>query len=132
MSITIPYANLYKEYLEVKIPVDQAIERCITNSSFIGGEEVTRFENTWKQYTQSEACAGVSSGTSALMLALWAVGVRPGNEVIVPSMSFIASAECASQINARPRFVDIDQYCLMNLDHLESLITERTSSICSI
>jgi len=129
MPITIPYANLYNEYLEVKNPVDQAIERCITNSSFIGGEEVQNFENTWKQYTQAEDCAGVSSGTSALMLALWAVGVRPGHEVIVPSMSFIASAECVSQINARPRFVDIDQYYLMNLDHLESLITERTKAI---
>ena len=129
MSITIPYANLYNEYTEAKREIDQAIERCIRNSSFIGGEEVTNFENIWKRYTLAEDCAGVSSGTSALMLALWAVGVRPGNEVLVPAMSFIASAECASQIHARPRFVDIDQYYTMDLDHLESLITEKTKAI---
>ena len=129
MSITIPYANLYNEYTEARTVISQAIERCIANSSFIGGEEVQNFENTWKRYTRAEDCAGVSSGTSALMLALWAVGVRPGHEVLVPSMSFIASAECASQINARPRFVDIDQHYLMDLDHLESQITEKTKAI---
>ena len=129
MPITIPYANLYNEYLEVKTPVDQAIERCILNSSFIGGEEVIKFETAWKDYTQSEDCAGVSSGTSALMLSLWAVGVRPADEVIVTSMSFIASAECASQLNARPRFVDIDQYYTMDLDQIESNLTNKTKAI---
>ena len=129
MPITIPYANLYNEYLEVKTPVDQAIERCISNSSFIGGEEVIKFETAWKDYTQSEDCAGVSSGTSALMLSLWAVGVRPADEVIVTSMSFIASAECASQLNARPRFVDIDQYYTMDLDQIESNLTNKTKAI---
>jgi len=129
MSITIPYANLYNEYLEAKTPVDQAIERCILNSSFIGGEEVLNFETAWKNYTQSEDCAGVSSGTSALMLSLWAVGVRPSDEVLVPSMSFVASAECASQLNARPRFVDIDQYYTMDLDQIESTLTNKIKAI---
>ena len=129
MQITIPYANLLQEYTEAKSSIDAAISRCIDNSSFIGGIEVENFENKWRQYTHAEDCAGVSSGTSALMLALLAVGVKPGDEVIVPSMSFISTAECVSQIGAVPRFVDIDQYYTMDLDQIKDVITEKTRAI---
>jgi len=129
MQITIPYANLFQEYTEAKSSIDAAIKRCIDNSSFIGGAEVENFETKWKQYTHAEDCAGVSSGTSALMLALLAIGVRPGDEVIVPSMSFISTAECVSQIGAVPRFVDIDQYYTMDLDQIKPAITDKTRAI---
>lgn len=125
----IPYANLYQEYLEVKPVVDQAINRCVQNSYYINGPEVTNFEQRWAEYTHAEACAGVSSGTSALMLALWAVGVRAGDEVIVPSMSFISTAECVSQLGACPKFVDIDQYYTIDLDQLAQQITSKTRAI---
>jgi len=129
MSVTIPYANLYSEYTEIKPLVDQAIERCIRTSAFIGGVEVQNFETAWKDYTQAEDCAGVSSGTSALTLALLALGVGPGDEVIVPSMSFVASAECASQIHAVPVFVDVDQYHTLDLDQVAAQITSKTKAI---
>lgn len=129
MQINIPYANLFQEYTEAKTSIDAAIKRCIDNSSFIGGVEVENFEIKWKQYTHAEDCAGVSSGTSALMLALLAVGVKPGDEVIVPSMSFISTAECVSQIGAVPCFIDIDQYYTMDLDLVKSAITDRTRAI---
>jgi len=129
MQITIPYANLFQEYTEAKSSIDAAIKRCIDNSSFIGGIEVENFEFKWKQYTCAEDCAGVSSGTSALMLALLAVGVKPGDEVVVPSMSFISTAECVSQIGAVPQFVDIDQYYTMDLDLIKNAITEKTRAI---
>jgi dTDP-4-amino-4,6-dideoxygalactose transaminase len=129
MQITIPYANLFQEYTEAKSSIDAAIKRCIDNSSFIGGAEVENFETKWKQYTHAEDCAGVSSGTSALMLSLLAVGVGPGDEVVVPSMSFISTAECVSQIGAIPRFVDIDQYYTMDLDQIKPAITDKTRAI---
>jgi dTDP-4-amino-4,6-dideoxygalactose transaminase len=129
MQITIPYANLFQEYTEAKTSIDAAIKRCIDNSSFIGGVEVENFETQWKQYTHAEDCAGVSSGTSALMLALLAVGIKPGDEVIVPSMSFISTAECVSQIGAVPCFVDIDQYYTMDLDLIKPVITDKTRAI---
>lgn len=125
----IPYANLHQEYLEVKPLVDQAINRCLENSYYINGPEVKNFEQRWAEYTQAEACAGVSSGTSALMLALWAVGVRAGDEVIVPSMSFISTAECVSQLGAYLKFVDIDQYYTIDLDQLANQITSKTRAI---
>jgi len=129
MQIIIPYANLFQEYTEAKIPIDAAIKRCIDNSSFIGGTEVKEFETKWKQYTQSEDCAGVSSGTSALMLSLLAVGVKSGDEVIVPGMSFISTAECVSQIGAVPQFVDIDQYHTIDVDQIKNTITKKTRAI---
>ena len=127
--ITIPYANLFQEYTEAKTSIDAAIKRCIDNSSFIGGIEVKNFEDKWKQYTRSEDCAGVSSGTSALTLSLLAVGVKPGDEVVVPGMSFISTAECVSQIGAIPRFVDIDQYYTIDLDQIKLAITDKTRAI---
>lgn len=125
----VPYANLHAEYLECQTAVDTAIARCLRNSSFIQGPEVVNFEHVWASYTDSPACAGVSSGTSALMLALLAVGVQAGDEVIVPTMSFIATAEVVSQIGAKPVFVDIDQYHTIDIDQVRTAITERTRAI---
>lgn len=125
----VPYANLHAEYLECKPDVDAAITRCIANSSFINGPEVAAFEISWAAYTNSPACAGVSSGTSALMLALSAVGVGPGAEVIVPTMSFISTAEAVSQLGATPVFADIDEYYTIDVDSLDNLITERTRAV---
>jgi len=124
----ITYADLYSEFLSCQ-GVDSAISRCIKNSSFINGPEVANFESRWAAYTQSQSCAGVSSGTSALMLALLAVGVKPGDEVIVPTMSFISTAEVVSQIGAVPVFADIDQYYLLDLDHVAKLIHSKTKAI---
>jgi len=125
----IPYANLHKEYLECKQEVDNAIQRCIATSAFINGPEVKAFEAAWANYTGAESCAGVSSGTSALMLAMSAVGVGQGDEVIVPSMSFISTAEAASQLGAVPVFVDIDQYHTLDIDQVASAITPKTKAI---
>ena len=125
----IPYADLHREYLECQVEVDAAIARCIANSSFINGPEVLNFEQQWASYTCSPACAGVSSGTSALMLALIAVGVGPGDEVIVPTMSFIATAEVVNQIGATPVFADVDKYYTLNLNAVANSITERTCAI---
>lgn len=129
MQAMIPYANLYQEYLECKPAVDLAIQRCIASSAFINGPEVMMFEQAWCEFTGAEACAGVSSGTSAIMLALSAVGVGPGDEVIVPSMSFISTAEAASQLGAVPVFVDIDQYHTIDIDQVASAITSRTRAV---
>jgi UDP-2-acetamido-2-deoxy-ribo-hexuluronate aminotransferase len=125
----IKYADLHKEYLECRKDVDTAIARCIKNSSYINGPEVQAFEQAWADHTQSRACAGVSSGTSALMLALDSLGIGPGDEVIVPSMSFISTAEVVSQLGATPVFADIDHYCTLDLNAVSGLITSATKAI---
>jgi dTDP-4-amino-4,6-dideoxygalactose transaminase len=125
----IKYADLYAEYKECQSDVDRSIRRCIENSSFINGPEVQRFETNWARYVGSNDAAGVSSGTSALMLALSTLGVGPGSEVIVPSMSFISTAEVVSQLGARPVFVDIDDYHLLDIDQVKDAITSFTRAV---
>ena len=126
----IKYADLHKEYLECRKDVDMAIARCIKNSSYINGPEVLAFEQAWADHTQSRACAGVSSGTSALMLALDSLGIGPGDEVIVPTMSFISTAEVVSQLGATPVFVDIDpRYYTLDLTALPGLLNTSTKAI---
>lgn len=129
MPITVPYADLHKEYLEYQSHIDQALARCIATSAFINGPEVEQFEKVWAQYTHAPDCAGVSSGTSALMLALLALNVGPGDQVIVPSMSFISTAEVVSQIGAVPVFVDIDQYYTIDPEQISSAVTDKTRAI---
>jgi dTDP-4-amino-4,6-dideoxygalactose transaminase len=117
------------EYLECQTSVDAAMSRCIKHSAFINGPEVVAFEQGWKEYVNSEDAAGVSSGTSALMLALLALGISPGDEVIVPGMSFISTAEVASQIGAIPVFCDINAHSLLDARQLPDLVTARTKAI---
>jgi len=125
----IPYANLWAEYKECEFEVDYAIKNCIINSNFIGGDGVKKFEVVWANYTGSKDCAGTSSGTSALFLSLLSLGIGVGDEVIVPAMSFMSTAEVVSQLGATPVFVDIDQYNTIDIDAVGWAITERTRAI---
>jgi dTDP-4-amino-4,6-dideoxygalactose transaminase len=125
----ITYANLLGEYKECQQSIDAAIARTIANSSFINGPEVRNFEQDWAAHTNSEDCAGVSSGTSALMLALDSLGIGPGDEVIVPAMSFIATAEVVDQLGATPVFVDIDLYHTLDIPCVKQYINERTRAV---
>jgi dTDP-4-amino-4,6-dideoxygalactose transaminase len=127
MSIEI--AELYKEYQLNHVAIDAAIKRCITNSSFINGPEVEAFEAEFADYTGAQAVAGVSSGTSALLLAIQALGVQAGDEVIVPAMSFISTAEVVTQLDATPVFVDVDEYHTIDLAQTEAAITDKTRAI---
>lgn len=129
MTWLIPYADLAAEYRDCQPAIDMAMQRCIANSTFINGPEVVEFEHDWADYTLEQDCAGVSSGTSALMLALSTLGIGPGDEVIVPTMSFISTAEVVSQLGARPVFVDIDQYHTMDIHKIPEAMSLRTRAI---
>ena len=88
--------------------VDAGIKRIIAECAFIGGAEVAAFEHEYAGFTRVPHCVGVANGTDALELALRAVGVRAGDEVIVPANTFVATAEAAARVGARVVFVDID------------------------
>ncbi len=85
-----------------------AVERVASSGAFTLGEEVEAFEAEFAAYNETTHCIGVSSGTEALVLALRALQIGPGDEVIVPTNSFIATAEAVSLVGARPRLVDVD------------------------
>lgn len=121
------------QYAGIKPEIDAAIQRVVDGAGFILGEEVSNFEQALAATVGSRDAVGVSSGTGALLLALLAVGVKPGDEVITTAHTFIATAEAVSRIGARPVFVDIDPRTY-NIDpnQVESAITERTKVILPV
>ena len=111
----------------------QVFERVLENSSFILGAEVSRFEEGFAKYVGAEHCVAVTNGTVALELALLAMGVGPGDEVITVPNTFIATAEAISAVGARPVFVDVDPVSY-NMDPtlVERAITPRTRVILPV
>jgi dTDP-4-amino-4,6-dideoxygalactose transaminase len=129
----IPLVDLKAQYLSIKDEIDEAIQRVISKTAFILGEEVEAFEEEYARYCGAKYCVGVASGTAALHLALLACGIGPGDEVITTPFTFIATAEAISHCGARPVFVDIDPQTY-NIDpsKIEAAITDRTKAIVPV
>jgi len=104
----VPLLDLKREYADCKADIDAAIQTVLDHGKFILGPEVKEFEEKIAAYTGAEHAIGVASGSDALVLALRACGVAPGEEVITTPFSFFASAGSISRVGARPVFVDID------------------------
>jgi dTDP-4-amino-4,6-dideoxygalactose transaminase len=132
-DIQIPLVDLSAQYTSIKPQIDAAIQRVIDNTNFILGDEVANFERAFAVAVGAKGAVGLSSGTAALRLALLAVGVGPGDEVITTAHTFIATAEAISHSGAKPVFVDIDSQTY-NLDPalVEEAITARTKAIVPV
>ena len=106
-----------------------AVERVLSSGMLTQGPEVASFESRVRRARRGRPCVAVNSGTSALLLALLALGIGPGDEVIVPSFSFAATANAVALAGARPVFVDIEphHFCL-DPDAVRAAITRRTSA----
>lgn len=128
MASVIKYADLHSEYIDQQKEIDAAIQRCLDSSNFILGDAVEEFEQKAGDYLGCDF-VGVASGTSALHLALLALDIKPGDEVIVPSMTFMSTAEMVAQIGATPVFADIDQFYLLDIKSVKKKITEKTRAI---
>src|SRR6185369_3613390 len=129
MSNNIPLVGLFDQYQTIKPEIDAAIQNVINNSSFIGGEEVRRFESEFAAFCEARACVGVGNGTDALYLTLRALGIGLGDEVITVAHTFIATSEAISMTGATPIFIDIrEDTLLMNPDLIEPAITKRTKA----
>lgn len=129
----IPLVDLKAQYTSIKPEIDAAMTRVIENTSFIGGKEVSDFEAAFAAFQRTQRCVGVASGTAALFLALKAVGVSAGDEVITTPHTFIASAEPIEALGAKTVLVDIDP-ATYNLDpaKIEAAITPRTKAILPV
>lgn len=104
----IPLVDLAAAHAEVAEDVAIGFKRILAATAFIGGEEVAAFEREYAAFSQLPHCVGVANGTDALELALRAAGVGPGDEVVVPANTFIATAEAVARTGARTVVVDID------------------------
>ena len=113
--------------------VAEDLKQIITNASFVGGSYLEEFEKKFADYNGVKHCIGVGSGTDALWLALLALGVNPGDEVIVPSNTFIATAFAVTQALANVVFVDVDPKTYnIDVNKLEKAITARTKAIMPV
>ncbi|HEY2987960.1 MAG TPA: DegT/DnrJ/EryC1/StrS family aminotransferase [Candidatus Binatia bacterium] len=129
----VPYFDLKAQYDGLRDEIAGALERVCRNASFILGEEVEKFEVEFAAFCRSKHCVALNSGTSALHLALLALGVKAGDEVITTPNTFMATAEAISYVGAKPVFVDIDP-ASANIDprRIEPAVTTRTRAILPV
>jgi dTDP-4-amino-4,6-dideoxygalactose transaminase len=129
----IPLTKLDNADPELMEELLAVVERIARSAAFVGGKEVEAFEEEFAAYCGTKFAVGISSGTEALVLALRALGVGPGDEAIVPTNSFIATAEAVSLVGATPRFVDVDpDTALITAAHVEAAINERTKVVMPV
>ena len=129
----VPLLNLKLQYQAHKNELDKAVLRVVESQYFILGPEVDEMEKAFCGYLNCNYAVGVSSGTDALLLALMAIGIKSGNEVIVPTYSFFSTAGVISRLNATPVFVDINK-TTFNIDSedIKRKITEKTKAIIPV
>ena len=126
----VPFTDLGAMTRDVRDDVDAAWKELLTESDFVGGAPVERFEREWARYCGTGEAIGVANGTDALVLALRALGIGAGDEVVVPTNTFVATAEAVVLAGARPRFADVDPgTLLMTADGLAAAITARTAAV---
>jgi dTDP-4-amino-4,6-dideoxygalactose transaminase len=129
----IPFLDLKGPYLELKEELDEAIARVVSSGWFVGGPEVEAFEAEYAAYCGASHCVGVANGLDALHLALRAMDVGPGDEVIVPSNTYIATWLAVSQCGATPVAVEPDaRTCNIDPALIEAAITPRTKVILPV
>jgi dTDP-4-amino-4,6-dideoxygalactose transaminase len=130
---TIPMLDLKAQYATIREEIAVAIEQVLESQHFILGPQVKAFEEEMAAYCGARFAIGVASGTDALILALHACGVGPGDEVIVPTFSYIATGDSASLLGAKPVFVDIDP-ATFNMDpsQIEARLTAKTKAIVPV
>jgi dTDP-4-amino-4,6-dideoxygalactose transaminase len=129
----IPPVDLARQYQQIAQETDAAILAVLKSGYYIGGPVVSEFEQQFAEYVGTSHAIGCNSGTDALYLAILALEIGPGDEVITPSFTFFATAEMVSQTGATPVFVDIDPLTF-NLDphKLEAAITSKTKAIIPV
>ena len=126
----IKFLDLKKQYNSISDEIDTAIFDVIGNSSYIGGEQVSKFEMEFAKYVTVKHCIGVANGTDAIEIALKSLNLKPGSEVIVPANSFISTSEAVTNSGHRVVFCDIcPESCNIDVNDLKKKITGNTKAI---
>lgn len=132
MSAPIPFVDLKAQHAEIADEVAAGFARVIEDAAFILGPAVRKFENAFALLCGASHCIGVANGTDAIELVIRALGLGPGDEVIVPANTFIATALGVLRAGARPVLVDCDQYHLMDPQKVEDRITGKARALLPV
>ena len=129
----IPFFDLAAQQAVIKSQIDENIAKVLAHGKYILGPEVSELEERLCEYTGAKYCITCANGTDALQIALMAIGVGPGDEVITPAFSYIATAEATALLGATPIYVDVDPITF-NIDpvFIEEKITKRTKAIIPV
>jgi dTDP-4-amino-4,6-dideoxygalactose transaminase len=129
----IPFVDLLAQYQSIKNEIDQAINECIADTNFIKGKAVSSFENDFAEYLGVNYCIGCGNGTDALEIILKSLNIGQGDEVIVPALTWISTAEAVTNAGAEPVFADVfnDTYTI-DFNKIEEKITKKTKAIIPV
>ncbi|MBU0675978.1 MAG: DegT/DnrJ/EryC1/StrS family aminotransferase [Proteobacteria bacterium] len=129
----IKFLDLQKQYFTIKDEIDEAIQAVISRSSFVGGKDVAQFEEQFARYQQASYCIGVGNGTDAIEIALEALSLPPGSEILVPANTFIATSEAVTRTGHRVVFCDCDpRTYTISPEDVKKRITPQTAAIIAV
>lgn len=133
MELSVPFVDLRAQYRALQGEIHAAIARVLEDAAFIKGRYVEEFEQAYARAYGVPHCIGVGNGTDALFIALRALGIGPGDEVLVPALTWISTAETVSLAGARPVFVDVEpEYYTLAPEQAAARTTEQTRAIIPV
>jgi len=129
----IQMVDVKNQYLRIKEEVDSGIQEVIDSTSFINGAAVKKFKQNLEEYLQAECVIPCGNGTDALQLVMMALGLQPGDEVIVPAFTYVATAEVIALLGLVPVMVDVDPDTFnLSVENLKGAITNKTKAIVPV
>jgi dTDP-4-amino-4,6-dideoxygalactose transaminase len=133
MNNQIQMVDLKSQYQKIKHEIDEAVLNCIASTAYINGPEVKKFQTALEEYLQIKHVVPCANGTDALQIAMMALGLKPGNEVIVPSFTYVATAEVIGLLGLQPVMVEVDENTFnVTAEIIEAAITPRTKAIVPV
>ncbi len=132
-KMNVPFLDLKSQYFAHKEQFDNCFSEVCSNSSFILGPQVAKFEQDFASFLGSEHCVSVATGTDALIMAFKALGIGKGDEVLMPAHTFVATTIGIMECGARPVLVDVNpETYLIDTKKLEAALTPKTKAICPV
>ena len=128
----IPFVDLKAQYNSIKLEIDEAISKVISETAFIKSKYVSEFEEAFANKYGVTHCIGVANGTDAIYIVLKMLGIGNGDEVITTAHSWISTSETISQTGAKPVFVDTDEFYTIDTAKIEQKITKKTKAIIPV